>query len=41
MRDLLTNLLDGLRVAEYGYDVWIDPVSVEGHDARPSFQTDQ
>src|ERR1700751_1389988 len=39
--DLLTNLLDRRRIAERGYDMQIDTVSVEGHD-RPSryFQTE-
>ena len=38
--ELLTNLLDGLRVSEYAYDVRINPVSVEGHSRLTSYQAE-
>jgi hypothetical protein len=39
--ELLPNLVDGFRVTEHGYDVRINPVSVEGHGyLRRRSQTD-
>jgi 2-polyprenyl-3-methyl-5-hydroxy-6-metoxy-1,4-benzoquinol methylase len=40
--ELLPNLVDGFRVTEHGYDVRINPVSVEGHGyLRRRLQTDK
>jgi hypothetical protein len=39
--DLLTNLLDGLGISEHRYDVWINLVTLEGHNRLGSYQTDQ